>query len=403
MPTAAQYKQLIITELSTADSEAQADLQSRVPALWDLFTLKAAWPDVRYWYTKREAIKLLMGRTRRQIDTTRRNSLAVGNSNNDVIADARTETHAITETSEVGVASTIRHHENQSDGSTVGTSNVEHHSVRTDSETVDYYDIGSGTGRTDTYAHKYHLITNSHYTVDEHDAKGTLTLYDKSTLNDWGHFVAQPTYSPTGTQLEKHRDTYSVTDAAIILGVKDDVHTIYRSGDLATRDDVVGYGERSRVGNLTTVNYTTGYADTQLDATRGFQANTRDAHHRDVSGFIYSLAPNRVDDTTNEIAHSAGNMTHDGRHESRGLTLSRTDSHDTTVGASQSLETSQATTLMQKAQQQFKHLKELFEDASAHIKVLEQQAVISGRYPLGEMAARDSNLVALCPLPMYSL
>lgn len=401
MPAAIQYQQLIIAALSTADSEAQADLQARVPALWDLYVIKAAWPDVRYWYTYREAVKLLMGRNRRMIDTTRRRSLAVGASSNNVTADARTQMNAASDATDLAAASTIRNRTHASNGSTTGTTDASDATTRTEAQDSNYYDIGSGSGRTDTYAHKYRLSNRLRYTLNEFGVQGTTTLSEKSTARDYARFQPFGTSTDLSSQETHHEEHFTDTSLGIAAVAHVTNHKTYNDGDLTSRADSTGRADRTHIGGMAIDSTEHVLADSQLDATRTFQANVHDATFHGVGGQI--IGNTTVDDVADETGSGSGSMTHNSRHESRGLTLSRTDSHDTTVGASQSLETAQAEMLMQKAQQQFIHLTDLFKHASAQIKTLEQQAVLTNRSMTLEMLARDSNLITLWPLQTYSL
>ena len=65
--TDAQYKQLVI--LQTGDT-ADLALTTNIDLLWELHTDKAALPELRFRYVKREAIGVVLGKLREQVSFT---------------------------------------------------------------------------------------------------------------------------------------------------------------------------------------------------------------------------------------------------------------------------------------------------------------------------------------------
>jgi hypothetical protein len=74
--TDADFQQLIITSLANADPTALAGLQHNVPLYWNLHARQGVLPELRFWYTKREAIRYLMACINQQTDYMRRTNTA---------------------------------------------------------------------------------------------------------------------------------------------------------------------------------------------------------------------------------------------------------------------------------------------------------------------------------------
>lgn len=398
MPTATAFQKLIIAALSAADSEAQADLQVKVPVFWSLYASKAAMPDLRYWYVYRETVKMLMGRNARKIDQTRRSSLSLGNQRNDVVSDGSTLAEATSESSELGNSSTVRGNTKTLTGLALSDSGESFSGTDQSYDDVNFYDIGSGSGSSTTRAHKNFTATRAHYSLNNALVKGTIDASDS---------LKKTVFTRMTDPIQGFKHAVSHTSTVIL--VASSTHNVTTDeGSAITQTDTTSEHIYNRVGGMKTDSDSDSVTDSTLTASRSFTANVFDgvSSHRSgaATGTVFG------GDSNTQDSSGSGTMTHTSRHETRGLTISSTETHDLTTGTSLSLETSQANTLMLKLQQQYAHLKELFALATQQITAREKQAIPRQRHVFVVMTAQtpdspgsDSNLQMNPCLPLLQL
>lgn len=178
MPTATQYQDLIIASLSAADitGAVTSDLQIKVPMFWNLYALKARWPDIRYWYVYRETTKLLMGRLRSQIDTTRRSSLGSGNSNSTASGSGTQQARTYRQADSVGTSNTKRNAESSELGRSDRNSSSSRQITRSSTHALTQKTNAFGDRSDYTRAHKFIDSTSITATADLNPGNGFLLL-----------------------------------------------------------------------------------------------------------------------------------------------------------------------------------------------------------------------------------
>lgn len=145
MSVATDFQNLIISSLSQLDPSALPELQENVPLFWLLHARQGRLPELRYYYTRRDAIRLLMGCTRKQIDYIRRNSDSTRTSQDTERQDSTMDASSQDDSSSLSDRTSQSESDDSMTSSGSGSGGGSQVSSQHSSQSMDFRDTGFGS------------------------------------------------------------------------------------------------------------------------------------------------------------------------------------------------------------------------------------------------------------------
>lgn len=140
---ATDFKTLIVASLADADESLRPTLEAKINFYWRLHN-RAPYPELHYWLTRRDMIRVAQGCVRRQIDYLRRNQ----NSSRQMTSSSRQDSSmtASSEDNASSVANRSSESEYNDEINSAGTASgaASRNSSQSSSSTSDYADTGAG-------------------------------------------------------------------------------------------------------------------------------------------------------------------------------------------------------------------------------------------------------------------
>ena len=374
--TANDLQNLIITSLSNADPTALAGLQTNVPRYWLLWARQGVLPELRYWYTRRDAIRYLMACLNQQTDYARRaqnatRALNASSLNN----DSMTATAAEYATSLANRSSASNYSDaTNSSGSGSSISN------RSSAQTMNASSVMSDTGSGANAAHNESTMASS---SSVNAASCDSMVSEQSSVNDVTGFREHKAWS----------DKRAVGASAFGAGATFNFSSTYQQLPLDgnyNRSITTRTGESESTARQSD---TRANAMTQAGAqtsSSSFNANRTNSNTMTATGS--SVMTGSSTSTFSMSGSGAGSMTGTGAGgstmtaSSSRVATSRGEAHRLAVAASTSNST------MERLHQRFLHLQDLWQKSNAMIQWFESQRLnlapyvmqtITIQYPAG--------------------
>lgn len=410
------FQQLVIASLSNADPDALEMLQTNVPLYWALFARQAYLPELRYWYTRREGIKLLMGCLNKQIDYIRRTQNNTRNSIESSLADSTALAESNSNMNALSVRSSLGQSESESNSTGGATNSGNQSANQTQVSEMFMDDTGAGDSLQSRISHQL-TQTKDESDVEEH-------VQQKLSENIMRHERLPANNKGDHSLITTQNITYSLFDPAAVgvplggapIGVQnlteteshstthnestDDVYATTKnsSGDepirKSTTDMIVRVvAVRSVDMNMYDVpTKADGTPDTSPASIDPDSLLSRKSSHSDFTANVVSL------DAASTFSGSAGRTISQSNTNSdrvgstislaEGNSISESSAIATRIGEGTGLSErstqaqGQMNSLMEKLNQRFKHLQELWANANEMIKWFESQRLVISPYTI---------------------
>lgn len=419
MPTATDYQALIIASLSSAEPDALEKLTASVPKYWRLHA-RVPYPELRYWYVRRDAIRVCMACNTQQIDYARR----AQNSRRTSVDSARQDSLAagagLDDSAALSDRTASSVYDSAGDSAGSGSSAASRTSSQTSASASAYDDTGAGTSSQNRVMHQ------DTYTSDEGDVKReTAGQYDlrhrrgkdagdgtTRGLNVYQYPGWEVDINPfDGTVLPSNTATTTTQmDSFTRSQVSEHVYSGYGSqGSIAEpfrESDTIVTITRTPRRTADTEMYDRPVAD--AGSPTPSMSSTFTAHvvsSDSASASASSSGSNQSASQLDSSAAGAGASTSSGTSSSSLTASSERTAHGEGETARSMQGASQADSLMEKLHQRFLHLQSLWEQANETIQWLEAQRLalpayvvraLTIQYPDG-LSAQVANAYLITP------
>lgn len=360
------YQNLIITSLSEADPTAREELQHNVPLYWQLFA-RTALPELRYWYCRREAIRMLMGCLRSEVDYIRRHQDDQRTSFNTARQDSNMLARSVDDGSGRSDRAMSSHYDDETNASGSASSSRARNSAESASDVMNYNDSGSGSSSSIQTGTIDGTSTDDGTTHDKNRVDG-LT---ERELNDVHNF---------NSHVDQVENSFSIGSGGA------------QSTMTTSRPQALNYT------NLDTTQYSHDKRDTQHEMTRHDERN----NHNTVDNETNAHASFQANAIGNDNGVSTMNMTGSGSSQSEDHmtgagsgAMASSGSGATTSLATGSRaahadgethmgmqSTTQMNSLMERLHQRFEHLQLLWKNADEMVAWYEKQRLLIAPYVL---------------------
>lgn len=150
---AANFQALIIASLSDADPTVLETLQAQVPFFWSLHA-RTALPELRYWLTRRDAIRAAQACVTRQVDNIRRTM----NSARTSVENSRQDSETLATSQENSISEAVRSSTSQFNNLTeslgAGANSASRSSTQSATSAMTFSDVGTGSSTQNRRMHQ---------------------------------------------------------------------------------------------------------------------------------------------------------------------------------------------------------------------------------------------------------
>lgn len=403
--TAVDFQNLIVATLSDADATLQEELQGKMSFYWRLHA-RAPYLELRYWYVRRDLIRVAMACVTRQVDYIRRNQ----NSARTSVESSRQDSTMSASSEENGSGEANRSSESQFDDETNSTGSASSNASRNSSQSANgemhYTDTGTGLSYASRHLHSETETTERGEVETVQDDDYAL-IHDRTGSGYRSGLTSQAT-DPDAFGINVGVFTQSVTieigtpwgTISFDLPIPFDIEkSTYTAGTLATHDEATDDMTGSLGGDkireqITDINVLT-QPKRELHMTLTDAPARAHSSHSEFTANVVQTETATADSSMTANAASASNFemtgsgsgtsSSEGTSGSSMLATSTRTSHSDGEASRSSQATMQMNALMERLNQRFLHLQELWENANAMIQWLESQRLALPAYVIQQI------------------